>query len=114
MTYVQIIEKLGAFLVYGSLILSLGAAVYAYARKRQSAFLAMVFGLALTEVGRLVRLYGPDISFIPTVHGPMLSEDSSLYVFLAKTMLMPLGTLVAALGFLMLTLKYAGRLRERS
>ena len=82
------------------------AAISVYMHKKNYSFLLIVAGLIVTEVGILFRIYGPEVSFVATSKGPVLAQNASLYVFLAKALVLPGGLFVAMTGFLIFSLKY--------
>jgi hypothetical protein len=97
---IQLLEFLGtvlALVAYFGLIAATVLLFFAY-RKRE--LLLSLVGLAIAESGRLFRVFGPAYSIEPGESTLRLTAESSLAVFLGKTLIMPMGLTIAMLGFL--------------
>lgn len=78
------------------------AAVLLFSAKRDLGSLLFLAGLLIAEGGRQFRILGPTYSVEPSGGMLRLTDDSSLFVFLAKSLIMPMGVVVAMIGFLLM------------
>jgi hypothetical protein len=97
---VQLTELLGTGLVAIAYFGSFVAVLLLFLAHRQKELLLSLIGFCIAESGRLFRVFGPDFSMETRDSLLRLTSDSSLMVFLGKTLLMPLGMVIAMLGLL--------------
>jgi len=100
---VQLVELLSTTLMLAVYVGAFVGAVLLIMLKRDRLSLLLALGLIIAEVGRQFRIHGPAFS-VETSDGLLrLTKESSLVVFLGKSLVIPIGLSLSMLSLLVIT-----------
>ena len=102
---VRIVEFIGTALTSLSLFGLFLASIMLFLRNRKPPYLWLMLGFLISEMGRWFRILGPTYSTTKGEDTLILTEGSTLFVFLAHNLAMPVGLTVAMIALIVIAVR---------
>ena len=96
---IDIVEAVGTGLVYMASFGMIIMTIILYRKNNRPSVFFFLVGLVIGESGRLLRVFGPE-TILETAEGWVKApEGASLIIYLGQVLIMPIGLIIAAIGF---------------